>query len=143
MFSERASIHSSGENRTARSLLSRTLASVVLPEPGNPHTIINLGPPDVSITRIILERPSFWSAGKSKRCWGWPGCTARDGTRKSLYFDRNSRYDDFNRLLTASATGQSQFSFSQALLPGMSLRLDSVAVAHPIRSGVQARVPAW
>src|SRR6267154_2665295 len=52
-FSERASIHSSGQKRTARSLLSRALASVVLPEPGNPHTTINLAPvPDLSIRTI-------------------------------------------------------------------------------------------
>jgi hypothetical protein len=30
--------------RFARRLLSSRLASVVLPEPGKPHTIINLGP---------------------------------------------------------------------------------------------------
>src|SRR5205823_3501041 len=42
--SETASIHSSGQKRTAPSLLSRALANVVLPEPGNPHTTINLAP---------------------------------------------------------------------------------------------------
>src|SRR6266849_6570408 len=48
-----ASIHSSGEKRTARCLLSSTLASVVLPEPGNPHTMINLGPlSDLSIAEV-------------------------------------------------------------------------------------------
>src|SRR5437762_1627580 len=37
-------IHSSAEKRIARSLPSSCLARVVLPEPGKPHTIINLGP---------------------------------------------------------------------------------------------------
>ncbi len=37
----------------ARSLLSSALASVVLPEAGNPHTMINLGPvADLSIGRL-------------------------------------------------------------------------------------------
>src|SRR6266567_530216 len=54
MSIEGASIHSSAENRTARGLLSSALASVVLPEPGNPHTIINLDPEvDLSVKEII------------------------------------------------------------------------------------------
>src|SRR5258708_251313 len=56
MSSERASIHSSGEKRTAPSLFSSILASVVLPEPGNPHTMISLGPVlDFSIKEIIPD----------------------------------------------------------------------------------------
>ena len=42
-------IFSSGEKRIARSLPSIRLASVVLPEPGKPHTIINLG----ALMRVI------------------------------------------------------------------------------------------
>src|SRR5579859_449937 len=44
MSRERESIHSSGEKRIAGSLLTSRLARVVLPEPGRPQTMINLGP---------------------------------------------------------------------------------------------------
>src|SRR5215813_4219335 len=53
---ERASIHSSGARRIPCSLLSSIFAIVVLPEPGKPHTIINLEPPpDFSMEKIIAE----------------------------------------------------------------------------------------
>src|SRR5262249_54125606 len=48
----RASIHSSGERRTARSRLSSRLASVVLPAPGRPHTMTSLGPAPVPCMRL-------------------------------------------------------------------------------------------
>jgi hypothetical protein len=41
---ERALIHSSGANRTARRRLTSTVARVVFPEPGGPHTMIIHGP---------------------------------------------------------------------------------------------------
>ena len=63
-FDRGASIHSSGEKRTAQSLLSSTLASVVLPERGSPHTMINLGPmPELSISRLSLDEWSPFAAG--------------------------------------------------------------------------------
>src|SRR5271170_1112148 len=40
----RAVIHSSGARRTARNCSSSSFACVVLPDPGRPQTIINLGP---------------------------------------------------------------------------------------------------
>src|SRR6266699_791006 len=55
MFTESASIHSSAQKRTARSLLSSSLAWVVLPEPDNPQTMINLGPVlDASIDKLSV-----------------------------------------------------------------------------------------
>src|SRR5215831_20774845 len=56
---ERASIHSSGAKRIPWSLLSSIFAIVVLPEPGKPHTIINLEP-DFSIMWIIPEWLESW-----------------------------------------------------------------------------------
>jgi hypothetical protein len=38
----------------AWSLPSSALANVVLPEPGKPHTMINLEPPDSSISGLWL-----------------------------------------------------------------------------------------
>jgi hypothetical protein len=51
---DNASSHSSGEKRIARSLLSSAWASVVFPEPGKPHTRINL--PGLCTKEIIPER---------------------------------------------------------------------------------------
>src|SRR5947207_1892782 len=78
MSSERISIQSSGEKRTARIRLSSDLASVVLPEPGSPHTMINLGPvPEISIKTLSLMNGLL--------CFG---CRARMGVQafNSIWF---------------------------------------------------------
>src|SRR5689334_10331530 len=50
---ESAAIHSSGQKRTASSLRCSSLATVVLPEPGKPHTMINL--PAAAFIRELFQ----------------------------------------------------------------------------------------